>query len=255
MEREQTWVRAFRRQPSPDCGFPRVKGKVITIVLLLVLSVLVVSPDSVESKQYRSGTIEGIVTDSAGSPVPNATVYVLQNGRTPATVTDAQGNFVLKNVAIGKQRIFAYKESDNYPNPVWSFYGDAHSQEGFPLVTVPENGPLRNVIVRLGPKSARLLLTVSDAITKQPISGAAVFLNHEGKPKTLFNPGAAGRSGELAVLIPVGVAIKLKVTAEGYQTWNYRDRNSKPPDAIQLKTGENKNMKIELTKISSRPAQ
>jgi hypothetical protein len=98
-------------------------------------------------------------------------------------------------------------------------------------------------------------MTVSDAITKQPISEAAVLLNHEGKPKTLFNSGAVGRSGELTVLIPVGVPVKLRVTAEGYQTWNYRDQNSKPPDAIQLKTGENKSMKIELTKISSRPAQ
>lgn len=255
MKREQPRVRAIRCQQSSDCGFARVKGKVTTIALLLVLSVLVVSPRSVESNQYRSGTIEGTVTDFAGLPVPNATVYVLQNGRTPASVSDTKGNFVLTNVAIGKQRVFAYKESDNYPNPVWSFYGDAHSQEGFPLVTVRENGPSRNVIVRLGPKSARLLMTVSDARTKEPVSGAAVLLNHEGKPKTLFNPGAVGPSGELTVLIPVGVPVKLKVTAEGYQTWNYRDRNSKPPDAIQLKTGESKSMKIELTKVYTAPAQ
>jgi hypothetical protein len=47
----------------------------------------------------------------------------------------------------------------------------------------------------------------------------------------------------------------LKVTAAGYQTWSYTNRTSKPPDAIQLKTGENKSMKIELTKISTAPRQ
>lgn len=64
---------------------------------------------------YYAGSIEGTVTDAAGSPISDATVYVLQNGCSPATTTDANGNFLLSNVEAGPHRVFAYKESDNYP--------------------------------------------------------------------------------------------------------------------------------------------
>jgi hypothetical protein len=217
--------------------------------LLFALLVLVLCPSFVKSHQYRVGRIEGTVKDVQGLPVANATVYVLQIGRTPASRTDAKGNFVLENVAVGVQRVFAYKESDNYANPIWSFYGNPQSQEGFPLVSVREDRPVRNVIVRLGPKSSRLLVVVIDANTKQPVSGAAISLNHEGQPKTVFDPGAASPSGELSVLIPAGIPVNLKVTAAGYQNWIYRDRSSTPPDAIKLKTGEKRSIKIELTRI------
>jgi hypothetical protein len=249
MTRGRARVRAIWLRRRAGCCLARIfKDRVITLAFLFAATGLVVSPSSVTSYQYRVGTVEGTVTDFAGSPVPNATVYVLQNGRAPAGITDANGNFVLTNIAVGPQRIFAYKESDDYPNPVWSFYGDTKSQEGFPLVSVREDRPLRNVIVRLGPKSSRLHVAIIDAITKRPVSGATLSLNHEGKPKTLYTPGAASRSGELAVLIPAGIPVNLKVTAAGYHTWVYRDKTSTPPNAIQLKVGEKRSIKIELTK-------
>jgi hypothetical protein len=91
-------------------------------------------------------------------------------------------------------------------------------------------------------------VAIIDALTKQPVSGATLSLNHDGKPKTLYNPGAASPSGELAVLIPAGIPVNLKVTAAGYQTWIYRDKTAKPPHAIQLKIGEKRSIKIELTR-------
>lgn len=233
----------------------RIRPTGFLTAFLFALFVLVICPGFVKSHQYRVGRIEGTVKDVQGLPVANATVYVLQTGRTPASRTDAKGNFVLENVAVGDQRIFAYKESDNYANPIWSFYGDAQSQEGFPLVKVREDRAVRNVIVRLGPKSSRLLVVVIDANTKQPVSGAAISLNHEGKPKTLFDSGAASPSGELSVLIPAGIPVNLTVTAAGYKRATYTDRTSKPPNAIELKTGENRSIKIELSRSYEDPAK
>ena len=228
------------------------------VILVFVVRLASVELDSaalLEPTQLRKGTIEGTVVDPSGTPVANATVYLLQNGRAPATVTDAQGNFVLLNVPVGTHRVFAYKESENYPNPVWSFYSDAYGLEGFPVVEVRRDEVSRGVLVGLPPKAGRLKVLVTEAITKRPVSDASISVNHQNKPTTAFQPGATGINGELTILVPVGVSISLKVTAAGYRTWNYRNRDSKPPDAIQLKTGENKSMKIELTKISTAPAQ
>src|SRR5258708_6558491 len=113
-----TWLRRcahyFSRRPSTPL-----------LVFFVLSSSMMVSALSVGTTQYRYGTIEGTVTDFVGVPISNATVYVLQDGRAPTGITDAKGNFVLTNVEVGQHRIFAYKESDGYPNPVWSFYGEA----------------------------------------------------------------------------------------------------------------------------------
>lgn len=235
----------------------KLVGTTIAVLVFFVrlASVELVSAGLLEPTQFRQGTVEGTVIDSSGAPVANATVYLLQNGRAPATVTNAEGNFVLSKVQAGPHRVFAYKESENYPNPVWSFYSDAYGLEGFPVVEVRTDDVSRGVLVRLPPKASRLTVVVTEAMTKRPVADASISVNHEGKPTTAFKPGATGHNGELAILVPVGVPVKLKVTAAGYRTWSYRDRNSKPPDAIQLKTGENKSMKIELTKSYTAPAQ
>lgn len=226
-------------------------GIAILVFFVHVASIELVSAGLVEPTQFRQGAIEGTVIDSSGAPVANATVYLLQNGRSPATVTNAEGNFVLSNVPAGAHRVFAYKESENYPNPVWSFY--SYGLQGLPVVEVRTNEVSRGVLVHLPPKAGRLTVLVTDAMTKRPVADASISVNHEGKPTTAFKPGATGRNGELTILVPVGVPVNLKVTAEGYRTWSYRDKNTKPPDAIQLKTGENKSMKIELTKLYPRP--
>lgn len=222
----------------------------LTLVLILVLAWSVdTSALTGGGARYYSGSIEGTVTDAAGSPISNATVYVLQKGRSPATTTDANGKFLLANVEPGQHRVFAYKDSDNYPNPLWSFYGDANSYAGYPLVDVRQNVVSRGVLIRLGQKASRLLVKVIDSRTKQSISDAAISVNHQGKPKTLLKPGSTNRDGELAILVPSGVPINLKITAVGYETMIYRDKtSSKAKQVIQLKAGEKRSIKVELTR-------
>jgi hypothetical protein len=143
---------------------------------------------SSQGVQRRTGKIEGRVLDLVGMPVANATVYVLENGRSPAATTAANGDFVIMNVGVGEHRVFAYKESENYPNPLWSFYEEARGLERFPVIYVNDNYSIP-VVIKLGPKSGKLLMRVVDATTGKPVSGASVEMNHEGKPRTLFKPG------------------------------------------------------------------
>jgi hypothetical protein len=195
------------------------------------------------------GVIQGQVVTSEGKPVPNAIVYSFEYGRLPLNVTDERGHFTLKDVPARKHWIVAYKESDGFPNPLWSFYSESHMMEGFPVVKVEANQTVRNVIVRLGPKLGRLVITVLSARTKQSIRDASVVLNHKGKPKTRFESGATNPDGTFDLLIPTDVAINVTVSAPGYKTWRYVNEKSTERDAIRVRSGSSRRVFVELQAI------
>ncbi len=232
-----TWTTA-----SDDASSEGLKPSIALVLYLVLASIEVVSAVSLGPPQFRQGSIEGTVVDSSGAPVVGATVYLLRHGRAPAAATDAKGNFVLRNLDAGTHRVFAYKESENYPNPVWSFYSEALGMEGFPVVGVQQGGTVRGIIVRLPPKSARLRVKISDAQTHQALADAAVSVNHEGKPRTGFTPGATSRNGELAILVPPGIAIDMKIRRSGYNT-SHRS-------GIQLRPGEERTIVIDLIRTN-----
>src|SRR5947209_6725587 len=82
----------------------------------------------------RYGIVQGTVVDETGRPVANAIVYIYRTGRSPSTTTDKDGKFLLALEDAGIQRVFAYKESDGFPNPIWSFYSAVDRLNGFPIV-------------------------------------------------------------------------------------------------------------------------
>jgi hypothetical protein len=241
MKRGQT-VSRFLRWSVHASSWP-LRIQVTALIFFFVLaSVEVVWGTAPIPPQLRLASIEGTVVDSTGFPVAGATVYVFKHGRTPSSTTNAKGYFVLNEIEVGEHRIFAYKESDRYPNPVWSFYSDALGLEGFPVVYVHRGGSLQGIIVRLPPKSSRLTVKINDARTHQALEDATVSVNHEGKPKTEFSAGATSRNGELAILVPPGIAINMKIRRSGYNT-SYRS-------GIQLRAGEERTIEINLTRTN-----
>jgi hypothetical protein len=59
---------------------------------------------SISRSQELQGTINGVVTDSSGAVIPNATVTITQNGLNGASrtlVTDARGNYTATNLPAG----------------------------------------------------------------------------------------------------------------------------------------------------------
>jgi hypothetical protein len=203
----------------------------------LLLAVVTLSLLVAAVGQHRYGRVEGQIVDYSGMPVSGATVYVLEDGRTPASISDETGHFVITNVTVGEHRVFAYKETEYYPNPVWSFYEQARGLDGFPIVYVMETDSLP-ILVRLGGKAGKLNVLVSNAKTKRPVSEAAVVVSHEGKPKTLFQPGTTNSDGTIKVLVPALVRINLTVKASGFAT--------KSVAGIETASGEERTLSIEL---------
>lgn len=231
------------------------KVVVLSALLGFLLSVLSFLPGYAQDKSAnqsgnRYGAVEGIVVTREGIPVADATVYILQIGRSLLGSTDINGMFTLAHIPVGNHKIIAYKESDGFPNLVWSFYSEAYSGEGFPVINVQENQTVRDVRVRLGPKASRLFISVIDAGTKQPIRDASVALNHKGKPKTLFKTGATTAEGSFDLLIPPSISINVVVEARGYKKWRYVKGGAVDRDAIRLLPGSSKKMTVELKQVT-----
>jgi hypothetical protein len=224
--------------------------KLLTLIWLAQVALFAVAPPGSAregvSQTEGYGEIEGTVVDESGAAVADATVYVLERGRSPSAVTDASGRFLLSSVKAGSHRIFAFKEADGFPNPVWSFYNEASGLAGFPTLDVQADQRIQGVTVQLGPKASLALIKVSDAKTKRAVAGAGVALNHTGKPMTLFVAGATNDAGELAVLIPSSVAVDLKVTAPGYEPQVLKLAPYGSGNGIRLKESGATNLNIEI---------
>lgn len=226
-------------------------GVLVGVLLSVVTAFALMHPGSVRAEPAsqsgeRNGTVEGQVVTREGLPVANATVYAFQLGGSPLAFTNTEGKFALTNLSAGNHLIIAHKESEGYPNLVWTFYSEAYGNNGILVVNVEENKTVRGATVRLGPKAGRLLIRVIDAKTRRAIRDVSLALNHKGKPDTRFEPGVTNIDGEFDTLIPPSRPINVVIKAPGYKTWRYVNRGSADRDAIRLLPGDSKEMRVEL---------
>jgi hypothetical protein len=206
--------------------------------------------DNPVNQPIGRGTIEGQVVTSEGLPVADATVYAFKLGGSPLASTNIEGKFALTNLSAGKHLIIAFKESDGFPNLVWSFYSEVYGNNGKLTVNVEENQIIRDAIIRLGPQAGRLVFAVIDARTKLPITDASVTLNHRSNPKITFESGANGLDGGFDLLIPPSTPVNIVVKAPGYITWRYVNRRAADRDEIRLLPGSSQSIIVELKRGS-----
>jgi hypothetical protein len=174
-----------------------------------------------------SGVIRGTVVNEDSEPVAGADVRVnCDTDESPGSrlvryvQTDGAGRFVMGGLKPGRYSVFAKKESDGYP---YSGYG-VYAVGAAPTADVSAASPTADVQVRIGPKAATVVLSISDAVTGKPLSPAVriwrwteerVFMSTE-----VHSPGK--------VLIPARIEVGLEVSEPGYQTWQYCGPSGQP---------------------------
>jgi hypothetical protein len=235
-------------------------NKAVIAAFFVLTQLVIVSGISYSAGQRPSpqsaggyGNIEGIVITKEGRPLANASVYIFQTGGSPVRTTSETGRFEFTGVSVGKHLILAYKESDGFPNPVWSFYSEAPGAPTFPVAEVRENQTIRGIVVRLGPRSSRLLISLVDATTKRAIIDAEVTMNYVSKPKTLLRSGPnQSQDGFIfGLLVPALVPINLQVAAPGYKNWRYKDNGAfRAGNVLLLKPGTERRITVELQPIN-----
>ena len=193
------------------------------------------------------GSIRGVVMNERGIPVKGATVYPSNNrpvaGRVfPAALTDETGHFALQGLPLDEYEVKAYNEEEDYPelDGVWlSFY----KRPSWPKVNLTAREPLAAVEVRLGPKTAVLLGTITDAITGAALGACAGFSPVSQPDTTTAYPV----NTKYRLLIPADANVAVQVWLDGYKPWYYPGTDQKSArTSMRLKPGEERNVNVRL---------
>jgi hypothetical protein len=147
----------------------------------------------------RGGTISGIVVDTEGKPVSQATVEarILRSFTGPSipAQADKQGRFTMTRLEAETYQISASKEEDGYPESLSTFnVGTKRIQQ----ITLKANEVSSGNVIRVGPKALKLFGHVVDAVTKKPVNGAEIL---PCRNPVLFLSGAE-RGGSFEILVP-----------------------------------------------------
>jgi hypothetical protein len=137
---------------------------------------------ALESRPVQTGCIVGTALDLEGIGVSGAGIQTSSGGETfnmgAQTSTDSKGQFRISGVQPANYAIFV--TAAGYPPSL--------TQSGMQTtVAVLPGANCADAMIRLGPKAAKLTVTVINGMTQEPIKGAEVWLRETSRIK------AAGR--------------------------------------------------------------
>jgi hypothetical protein len=157
----------------------------------------------------QTGCITGLVTDETGHPLGHVKVEAVKMGGSSThhqAWTEANGRFQIPGLPPVKYEIVSGDSGGPYPNHANSFF------YGIPelYLSITASDKCEDVVIHVGPKVAKLNLSVLDAITKRPIEQPRIEL-WRASGGGLFT-GTTG--GKLSV--PSQTELSLRVQAVGY---------------------------------------
>ena len=209
-----------------------------------------VRAESPAKSTVQGAVITGRVINLEGQGIAGADVVAAAArgsvGRRPHTLTDSKGNFTIAGLKPGTYYMGAEKESEGYASNRDSFASAGLAE--VPQIVLLENQVVSGVILRFGPKSAKLTGQVIDAKTKKPVEVADIMLRRADNPKHFYSIGLNDPkvSNRFKVLVPP-LPFTIEVTSVGYENWTYsRNGLGKHKDAIQLVSGQRKDLTILL---------
>jgi hypothetical protein len=223
------------------------------IWLALTLTLLTSLPtfSQTSNSSQPEGTISGTVLNENGQPFKGVQVCTYRRdapansrearGDCPAATTDESGQFRIDHVAMGATTVEAIKPEDGYI----AFAGTTVIQE----VTLTPNQRSATVVLKLGPKAARVLPSVTDKFTGKPIVDFEVSwtIFDSDAPNSSTSSGQAIRRGTRGAIVPPEKFLVLTISARGYKKWFYRDPSDPSrPAFLRLQPGEEKELLVEL---------
>lgn len=213
-------------------------------LILMFLSLMVPYKANAQPGQNAPVTsVQGVVLDKDGNPIPAATVYGLpeQDMRKPiSTTSDDSGNFVLDGVPVGNVYMHAFKVADGYPDGFYAFFKT--NERAWVKVEVKPGQATTGVTIQLGPKAAHLKVAVTDENGK-PVLGSFVFDRDE-----VPGPFTTSAPTDGAILVPP-VPFRFSVQADGYEIWHFGGVKWRGKEGlINLKSGETFNISVQLHK-------
>jgi hypothetical protein len=213
------------------------------LALLVVLSYL--GPLKNSAQITTTGSVEGVVLDQQGKPIRDANVYanLEKDMRRPVatTTTDSAGKFLLRDLPAERVYIYAYKESDGYPNGFAAFFALPNDQSL--VVMKVEAGQTTSLTIKRGARSAHLKVHVTDENGSR--IGAGLRLTREDQPGGDY---ITGTDGDVSMLVPP-VPFRVMVDEDGYEPWHYGGANyASKAGLVTLKSGQTLTLNVRLRK-------
>lgn len=210
-----------------------------SVVLFCLLGSLVFA-------ECERGDISGKVVDSAGRPIVGAEVRTLPEeciliGKEPVATTDQDGLFILRNVPTGTNGVYARKESEGFPDTRYAVFADPQSPVTRAVVQAHQVVSNVTVVVR---KSGTIAGKVVDVQTGKPVLSARIILERENDPDKMLAT-SPGFNGDFRFVLP-RTPIRFRVTAPGYDEWQYQGSGQSPHGVIELRGDEHQEIVVQL---------
>lgn len=191
------------------------------------------------------GSVEGVVLDPQGNPVPDATVFGLPENDMRHQIratTGPTGVFTLEGVPQGSIYIDAYKESAGYPYGFFAFFKTKDDRT--PVKVFVQPGQVtKDVVIQLGSKAAYLRVDLIDD-RGAPVDNAQLVFTRDDVRGVYKR---AVHKGELIMVPPV--PFRLTAEASGYKSWHYGGEQSQDKTGlISLKPGQILRVQVDLAR-------
>jgi hypothetical protein len=197
-----------------------------------------------------TGAVSGKVFGADGRPIIDAEVLAQSrdygNQALGRAWTNAQGEFLITDLAPGLYTIQTRKDDDGYPNSFFNLY-----DEGDPIETsvrVLPGSTSEGVVIYRTVKAAFLEGRVFDSLTHMPIKHAQVTVRRVDKSDRFLTSGLNGlveTAGAFKVLVPP-LPVTLKVSSPGYVDWYYTESNQRRPGSLLLVSGTTRRIVVRL---------
>ncbi len=164
-----------------------------------------------------TGTIEGLVRDLQGNPVPQATLRAFDSRIRPRCfeiMTDSNGKFAFRNFPPNTYTIYAFKESAGFPYSFFFFFATSGKERQ--TVTIAAGQTARDVVLELDPKHPTLRVTILNEQGKT--NQASLQFIRRDHPNLPYSRSAA-ETGD-SYLVPPNIPFRVVVQADGYAPWS-----------------------------------
>ena len=184
------------------------------------------------SGQETTARVEGVIRDLRGNPISKATVYgfnmreINRSVSRIETTTDQAGRFSFSNVRPSTYSFHAYKESEGYGDTFFSFFATGN-KEAFRMVTVSP-GETVEVDLKLGPASAKLILSIKDAYGN-PTGASLTFIRLDDPER----PYRVGVRGESTILVPP-IPFRFEIEVKDHDIWRSKELKPKSGERVAI---------------------
>lgn len=195
-------------------------------------------------------SVNGVVLDADGRPVPGAHVAAYPDGglrgKLPMADADARGRFTIGLYKAGWFTVTANQLPAGFPSTGIPFYYP--SVDPAAHVFVKESGPAPFATVRFGPRAGRVVGIVVDAVTNLPVEDARLGMCRAEAPRYCYRISGRRVGGRFLLLAPPA-PFTLQVSAPGYEDW-YGDGGAEGgPEVLRLGSSETKELRVRLKKF------